>query len=83
VLGFEEIDKKRSIDKEEWVFEFCTLRSYKYGVIEVKGTDIKTGVGDLRQCENWACDYLQAYNANAKGVFGSCNYVRAPSSIMI
>lgn len=76
VLGFEEIDKKRSIDKEDWVFEFHTLSSYKYGVIEVKGADTKTGLGDLRQCDNWATDYLQGYNAKAKGVFIPNQYRR-------
>jgi hypothetical protein len=76
LLGFVEIAKKRSSDREDWVFEFSTLSSHKYGVIEVKGSDTKIGLKDLRQCENWASDYLQEYDANAKGIFVPNQYRR-------
>ena len=68
VLGFEEIEKKRGNNFEDWVFEFRTIPKYKYGIIEVKGNDTRTGLRDLRQCANWVFDYLQE-GVHTKGVF--------------
>lgn len=66
-LGFNDITKKRSNDKEDWVFEFRTSKDYKYGIIEVKGSDSTTGMDGLRQLDEWVSDYR--VNDDAKGIF--------------
>ena len=67
-LGFNEIKKLRSKEKEDWVIEFKTIPEFIYGVIEVKGANAMTGMKDLRQCDGWVVDYLQD-GKNAKGIF--------------
>jgi hypothetical protein len=67
-LGFKEISTKRSNDKEDWVFSFKNVSDFKYGVIEVKGANSRVDLNDLRQCDEWAWDYMEK-NTVSKGIF--------------
>lgn len=78
LLGFREIRKMRSNGKEDWVINFKALKTYQFGVIEVKGSDKRTGLKDLRQCDNWVLDYLDEFTACAKGIFIPNQYRTRP-----
>lgn len=68
LLGFPEIRKIREENLEDWVFEFKNISDYVYGVIEVKGSDKRTSLADLTQCNKWVEDYL-IDKKKVKGVF--------------
>jgi hypothetical protein len=69
VLGFDEIEKRRDQGKEDWVFKFQTITEFKYGVIEVKGSDTRTSEQDLSQTSKWVHDYFGEYKEIVKGIF--------------
>jgi hypothetical protein len=69
ILGFDDIEKKRDKGKEDWVFNFETTNEFKYGVIEVKGSDHRTSEQDLSQTSKWVHDYFGEYKEIVKGIF--------------
>lgn len=69
VLGFNEIERRRDHGKEDWVFKFQTITEFKYGVIEVKGSDSRTSEHDLSQTSKWVQDYFGEYKEIVKGIF--------------
>lgn len=68
LLGIENIKKIREDDLEDWVFEFETEDEIKFGVMEVKGSDKRTSLANLTQCNKWVEDYLLE-GKKAKGIF--------------
>jgi hypothetical protein len=69
ILGFDDVEKKRGKGKEDWVFRFETTNEFKYGVVEVKGSDSRTSEQDLSQTSKWVHDYFGEYKEIVKGIF--------------
>lgn len=68
-LGFSEIGKIRDANLEDWVVSFESTSQYEYGILEVKGSDARTALADLTQCNKWVDDYFVEKRGKAKGVF--------------
>jgi len=68
LLGFDEIKQIRDVELEDGIFEFKNKKDFQYGVIEVKGSENRTSLANLTQCNKWAEDYLLE-NKTAKGIF--------------
>lgn len=67
-LGFQEIRRIRSKEKEDWIFEFKTVSDYTFAVLEVKGVDDRIKRAHLRQTSEWVSDYFNE-GQNVKGIF--------------
>ena len=67
-LGFTEIKRIRSKEKEDWIFDFETISDYKYAVLEVKGVDDRIKRAHLRQANEWVSDYFNE-GQSVKGIF--------------
>ena len=67
-LSFTDIRRERSADLEDGIFNFENSSEYEYGILEVKGSDARTSMADLTQCEKWVTDYLLE-NKKGKGIF--------------
>jgi len=68
LLGFNEFRKERSNDLEDGIFDFQTTSEYEHGVLEVKGSDTRTSLAHLTQCNKWVEDYLLE-GKRIKGIF--------------
>lgn len=68
LLGFDDIKQIRETDLEDWIFEFKNISDYQYGIIEVKGSEKRTSLSNLTQCNKWIEDYLLE-GKSAKGIF--------------
>jgi len=68
LLGFDDIKQIRAEDLEDGVIEFKNKKDFQYGIIEVKGSENRTSLANLTQCNKWAEDYLLE-NKTAKGIF--------------
>lgn len=75
-LGFSEIRKIRAKNLEDWVIDFKSVSEYKHGVFEVKGSEKRTCLSDMNQCDKWVKDYLLENNLQVKGIFVSNQYRR-------
>jgi len=75
-LGFSEIRKIREKNLEDWVIDFKFVPDYKHGVFEIKGSEKRTSLSDLNQCDKWVKDYLLEKNLQVKGIFVSNQYRR-------
>lgn len=69
LLGFDEIRKIREPNKEDWVFEFKHEKQFKYGIIEVKGSDTRTKQGDIVQSSKWVDERFAIDKSVSKGIF--------------
>jgi hypothetical protein len=67
LLGFKETRRNRGVEKEDWVFEFNSVKVQILGIIEIKGVKKQISKDDIQQCEGWVTDYIKA-NKNAKGI---------------
>lgn len=67
-LGFTEIRRERSDDLEDGIFDFQTTTDYEHGILEVKGSDKRTALAHLTQCNKWVEDYMLE-DKNVKGIF--------------
>lgn len=67
-LGFSEMRKIRAENLEDWVFDFKHVKEYEHAVLEIKGSEKRTSMADLTQCNKWAEDYMLD-GKKAKGVF--------------
>lgn len=68
LVGFKEIKQIREKDKEDGVIEFQTRTDFKYGIIEVEGSDKRTSIEKLDQCNRWVNDHFLLRN-EVKGIF--------------
>lgn len=68
LLGFGEIKQIREKDKEDGVIDFHIKSDFKYGVIEVEGSDKRTSIEKLDQCNRWVNDHFLLGN-DVKGIF--------------
>lgn len=68
LLGIDNITKIREEDLEDWVFEFNNVKDFAYGIMEVKGSENRTSLANLTQCNKWVEDYL-IESKKAKGIF--------------
>ncbi|MEP6576723.1 MAG: hypothetical protein ABJB85_09875 [Nitrososphaerota archaeon] len=68
-LGFSEIDNPRGSEFEDLRFDLKTIPGYKYAVIEVHGTENRTTLNKLRQCNQYVEDYYDVTEENVKGIF--------------
>ena len=75
-LGFPEIRKTREKNLEDWIIDFNFVPEYKHGVFEVKGSEKRTSLSDLNQCDKWVKDYLLEKDLQVKGIFVSNQYRR-------
>ena len=75
-LGFPEIRKIREKNLEDWVIDFKFVSEYQHGVFEIKGSQKRTSLSDLNQCDKWVKDYLLEKNLQVKGIFVSNQYRR-------
>lgn len=75
-LGFSEIRKTREKNLEDWVIDFKFVPEYKHGIFEIKGSEKRTSLSDLNQCDKWVKDYLLEKNLQVKGIFVSSQYRR-------
>lgn len=73
-FGFSEIRKIREKNLEDWVIDFKFVPEYKHGVFEIKGSEKRTSLSDLNQCDKWVKDYLLEKNLEVKGIFVSNQY---------
>ena len=72
MLGFQEIQKHRNPNDEDWVIELNSNSEFELGIIEVKGRKHKTNQSDIVQCNKWVDDYLQMESPKkTKGIFVS------------
>ena len=72
LLGFEEIDKKRGNECEDWIIDLKSSQEVEFGVMEVKGRKTKTNMSDIGQCHKWVEDYLHmSPSVKTKGIFVS------------
>ena len=69
LLGFDEIRKIREPNKEDWVFEFKHEKQFKYGIIEVKGSDTRTKQEDIVQSSKWVDERFAIDKSVSKGIF--------------
>ncbi|MDH5415553.1 MAG: hypothetical protein OEW87_15560, partial [Flavobacteriaceae bacterium] len=68
LLGFNEFRKERSDDLEDGIFDFQITSEYEHGVLEIKGSDTRTSLANLTQCNKWVEDYLLE-GKQVKGIF--------------
>lgn len=68
LLGFNDINQVREADLEDWVFKFNNSSDFDYGILEVKGSENRTSLANLTQCNKWVEDYLLE-NKKGKGIF--------------
>ena len=73
-LGFDEIDRVREKNKEDWVFKFQTLSRYQYGIIEVKGAEERITQAHLTQCNKWSDDYFEMNKRPSKSILITNQY---------
>ena len=73
-LGFDEIDRVREKNKEDWVFKFQTLSRYQYGIIEVKGVEERITQAHLTQCNKWSDDYFEMNKRPSKSILITNQY---------
>jgi hypothetical protein len=69
LLGFGEIDNPRGDEYEDLRFEFKGIPDYKYAVLEIYGTENRTGLDKLRQCNQYVEDYIEIVDEKVKGIF--------------
>lgn len=71
LLGFNEIDNPRGSEFEDLRFEFKTIPGYKYASIEIHGTENRTTLNKLRQCNQYVEDYYDLVDEKmrVKGIF--------------
>lgn len=69
ILGFPDIKKIRGLDREDWVFDCKYDDRFKYGVIEVKGADHRTGQNHITQCNKWVDELYEIDKKISKGIF--------------
>lgn len=77
-LGFIEIKKGRAMNLEDYIIEFKAGGPPFLGVIEIKGSDKRTSLSDLSQCNRWAEDYLIEHGIPSKGIFVPNQYILEP-----
>jgi len=75
-LGFSEIRRIRARNQEDWVIDLKYVPEYKYGVFEVKGSETRTTLSDMNQCDKWVKDYLLEKDLQVKGIFVPNQYRR-------
>jgi hypothetical protein len=68
-LGFIEIKKGRAMNLEDYIIDFKAGGPPFLGVMEIKGSDKRTSLSDLTQCNRWAEDYLIEQGIPSKGIF--------------
>ena len=70
LLGFNEINKARGPNNEDWRIEFRSVPDVAFGVLEVKGRAEKTKRQDIVQCNTWVDDYFTMTSLiKSKGIF--------------
>lgn len=74
ILGLPEINRGRGIEFEDGIFEIKNFPDFKYAVIEIFGTEIRSNLGKLRQCKQWIDDYFES-GSDVKGIY-ICNQNR-------
>jgi hypothetical protein len=57
LLGFGEIREGRAKNLEDWVIDLKYAEDFVHGVMEVKGSEKKTSLGDINQCDKWVKEY--------------------------
>lgn len=67
------LKRKRANNLEDGVFNFQNISSYKYGVVEVKGSNKRTPMDDILECNKWVDQYYKRFG-KAKGLFISNQY---------
>ena len=77
LLGFNEIKKGRSKELEDLVFDLQTTKDFELAIIEVKGREKKTSLGDLNQCDKWVKQYRVKEGKKVKGIFVSNQFRRS------
>jgi hypothetical protein len=73
-LGFDEIERIREKNKEDWVFKFQTLSRYEYGIIEVKGAEERIAHAHLTQCSKWSDEYFEKNAKASKAILITNQY---------
>lgn len=68
LLGFHEIDNPRGDEFEDLRFDLKNISGYKYAVLEIYGTENRTGLNKLRQCNQYVEDYYEVINDKVKGI---------------
>ena len=68
ILGIN-LRRKRAKNLEDGVFNFQNPYAYKYGVIEVKGSNKRTSMADILECSKWVDQYYSRGLGKAKGIF--------------
>ena len=68
LMGFHDIRQERDHNLEDGIFDLKSISNYSIGVIEVKGSDTRTSLGNMTQCNRWSDDYYKI-NKPAKGIF--------------
>ena len=76
-LGIEDVQEKGGADEEDLIFQFKHVTKFKFGVLEVHGTDGQMPLQKLIQCNRWVEDYLLNEN-DVKGIVISNQYIREP-----
>lgn len=79
-IGFKNIKKGRSPDKEDCVLPFHNTSEFELGVIEVKGVEEGILQKHLDQCERCVLDYMDDLKdgKKIKGIFISNQYRKKP-----
>ena len=67
LLGFEEIRRERTKNKEDWIIDF-KFHKPLIGLLEIKGVGKRTSQADIVQCNKWVDDYM-IKGISAKGIF--------------
>ena len=68
LMGFKEIRKERPKNLEDGIFDFKFVKEYELGVIEIKGSDTRTSLSNMTQCNKWVDDYFEM-KKTVKGIF--------------
>lgn len=75
-LGFNEIRPGRSKELEDLVMDIKHSGDYELFVLEVKGREKRTSMGDMNQTDKWVKQYRVKEEKKVKGVFVSCQFRR-------
>jgi hypothetical protein len=68
LLGFHEIGNPRGDEFEDLRFDLKNIAGYKYVVLEIYGTENRTGLNKLRQCNQYVEDYYEVIDDKVKGI---------------
>jgi hypothetical protein len=76
-LGIQDIREKGGADEEDLIFQFRHATKFKFGVLEIHGTDGQMPLQKLVQCNRWVEDYLLKGN-HVKGIVISNQFIPEP-----